>query len=292
MAKKLQIDTEGELDYVPEIYRTGTSLSEVKKISPSELKINSLNSTYFQTESTEYFENLREDVRKRGIIVPLIAKKDGTLLSGHNRLQIAIELELKRVPVMYVLEDLSEDREREMLIKDNLYRRQLNQSDWISLYKRLYPEFESTYLNPEATETRGRKNGTGSITLEQIAGETGQTVGAIKSQIKRTRDKISGKPPAIKNNSFTETIAKPEGVSHNSKGTLKNSFNETISLPDSEVRQTKKNSFNETISDLTNLQTTLRHIEEFYLSSEPDTRKDVENTLALFMGRLSLLSEH
>ncbi len=186
----------------------GTRLSDVQHIAPDKLKQNPLNSDFFREESDDYFDRLQTDIRERGIIVPLLAKKDDTLLAGHNRLRVALKLGLETVPVQYVLDGLAESVEREFIIKDNLYRRQFSTAEWIHLYKKLYQEFDkqiqqetrgggqkwskleskterSVLLGdaPSAlTETR--------LTAQKIADDTGQKLSAVQKQLTKYRREI------------------------------------------------------------------------------------------------------
>ncbi len=213
MARKLSIDVSADVEVIPAQYRNGTALSEVKKVSPALLRANKKNKEYFVEETDEYFTNLRDDVRRRGIIVPLIARQDGTLLAGHNRLQIAQELKLTQVPVQYVQEDLNEEREREFIIKDNLFRRQLDTQEWVDLYRRLYPDFEAVFLNTATKATSGRKKAADKrLTISTIAEETGQKYDTVKTQIRRARETANvsskGKKPQ---KGFTEPfLSNPE----------------------------------------------------------------------------------
>ena len=90
---------------LPEAVRFGIRLSEVRQTFVNTLRVNPLNATFFPQETLEYFKNLTKDIQERGIIVPLVAKADGTLLSGHNRLQVALGLGLRYVPVQFVEEN-------------------------------------------------------------------------------------------------------------------------------------------------------------------------------------------
>jgi ParB-like chromosome segregation protein Spo0J len=178
----------------------GVRLSDVQYVSPKKLTPNTLNSFFFKEESSEYFSNLREDIRERGIIVPLIAKKDDTLLAGHNRLRLARELGLENVPVQYVLDGLNDNAEKEFIIKDNLYRRQFSAAEWIELYKKLYPEFDEQIQ--QETRGGGRKwNKTedsvllpperqSRLTAEKIASDTGQKISAVQKQLTKYRREI------------------------------------------------------------------------------------------------------
>jgi ParB family transcriptional regulator, chromosome partitioning protein len=176
----------------------GIRLSDVQYISPSRLKPNPLNTDYFREESNEYFNQLREDIEKRGIIVPLIAKKDDTLLAGHNRLRLAKDLGIENIPVQYVLDTLPLASEREFIIKDNLYRRQFSSAEWIGLYKKLYPNFDEEIHQ----ETRGggmKWSKTehsvlledSRLTADKIARDTGQKVSAVQKQLSKYRKEVT-----------------------------------------------------------------------------------------------------
>jgi ParB-like chromosome segregation protein Spo0J len=145
---------------------TGLRLSDVIQEVPKKLRANPLNSNFFSEETSEYFENLRQDVKERGILVPLVARQDGTLLAGHNRLRIAKELQLSLVPVQYVLDELSEDAERKFVINDNLLRRQLTGAERITLYRILYPNFD--------TRLNARTNGRPKVTDKSFSSKKGE----------------------------------------------------------------------------------------------------------------------
>lgn len=150
-------------------------LSDIIFIEIDKLHENTANTLYFKTEDPEKLRQLKKDIAERGILVPLIAKKDYTLLAGHNRLKIAKELNLVKVPVQIVENDLSETDERTFLIKDNLLRRQLSQDEWIELYKILFPNFEERITSIDNP-----------LTNKEIAEQTGQSVEAVKKQIQRS----------------------------------------------------------------------------------------------------------
>jgi ParB-like chromosome segregation protein Spo0J len=174
---------------LPESLQGKVKLTDkVQWVKPDSLRPNPRNQELFDNESVEYFSRLRDDVQQRGIVVPLVAKEDGTLLSGHNRLLIAQELALKIVPVQYVQNDLSAEQEQEFIIKDNLYRRQLSQLERIALYKKLFPTFEETFLQPQMEVKTGRTSkGDSRLTLKTIADTTGQKLSAVKMQVTRAR---------------------------------------------------------------------------------------------------------
>lgn len=175
----------------------GLELSEIRYVAPSELSSNSLNSM-FPAEKERYFEELAEDVQQRGILVPLIAKRDGTLLAGHNRLQVALKLDLARIPVQYVETVLTRQEEVRFVIADNLFRRHLSNEDKIRLYKHLYENFEERLklrhdlYKPQDSESEGSEQGVHLVnppvvtplTAAIIAKDTGQKVATVQKQLR------------------------------------------------------------------------------------------------------------
>lgn len=195
----------------------GVRLSDVVQELPSKFHVNPLNNEFFSEETTEYFDNLRQDVQERGIIVPIIAKKDGTLLAGHNRLRIAKELRLPVIPVQYILNPLSDEEERIFVINDNLIRRQLSNADRIRLYKIRYPNFDER-LNArsngrpkdtnDATEKKGERfplsenKSNTPLNASVIARDTGQSREAVKKQLQQYKKE----QPQKKNPQHSEQV--------------------------------------------------------------------------------------
>lgn len=233
----------------------GIKTSDIERVSIHTLKDNALNTQYFIEETPEYFEQLQKDIQERGIIVPLIAKEDGTLLAGHNRLRVAKALGYDTVPVQYVLENLSHEEERGFLVKDNLLRRQLTNEQKIHLYTVLYPEFKERFLNPNVLPKAGRKSKEDtSLTLEQVARETGQSVSAVKVQVKRTRD----------------TLAE-QTSDRNAQGTKNNRYNVPVSEKNREARNKKidkNNRYNVTISDAQGISNIMQTAQKLVLELE------------------------
>lgn len=189
-----------------ELQRYGMRLSDIHYVAPSELRANPVNSRLFKEESSGYFHRLRKDIQEKGILNPLLATSGGKLLAGHNRLRIAEELDLPSVPVQYVEETLSEEREKEIIIKDNLLRRQFSSSEWVMLYKQLYPNFDEEITKENRGGDRKSKNETTSnddnadtvqtptkLTAKRIAQETGQTENAVKKHLRTYKQQITPK---------------------------------------------------------------------------------------------------
>lgn len=73
----------------------------------------------------EYAE-LKEDIRRRGVMVPIEFDEDGNVLDGHHRLQICAELGITEYPKV-IRAGLTEEQKRTHARKLNMARRQLNQ---------------------------------------------------------------------------------------------------------------------------------------------------------------------
>ncbi len=196
----------------------GLEMSDVIFEHPGSLFPNPQNTKLFGNNEGKYAE-LLEDIRERGIIVPLIVKPDKTLLAGHSRLRVALELGLDNIPVQYVENTLTEQQEREFLIKDNLFRRQLTSAEWIDLYRILFPNFDERVqekVSGRKSQEEIRKNwinGTAvgipqdggieeapkkPLTAREIAKATGQKERTVQHQLKKHREEKSGKATAPK----------------------------------------------------------------------------------------------
>lgn len=116
----------------------GLTLSPVRRLPRLEVVLSEKNQKAFSPLSEPDFERLKADIAERGIIVPLILKRDKTLIAGHNRLRAAEALGLESVPVQYVETELSPESETAFVIKDNLLRRQLTAEQKESLILSLY----------------------------------------------------------------------------------------------------------------------------------------------------------
>jgi hypothetical protein len=187
-------------------------LSEIEYLHPSELRANKHNAVLFGIEDDNRTKKLRADIAARGILVPLIAKRDGTLMAGHRRFAIAEELGLREIPVQWVLSTLTEEEEIRFLIKDNAYRRQLSAEEWIQLYQRMYPEEFATMMQSERrggihkleeSIPEGKANGvrfaqkahkdsnssSSPLTPKVIAEATGQHLRVVQKQLKQYKEK-------------------------------------------------------------------------------------------------------
>jgi ParB-like chromosome segregation protein Spo0J len=78
---------------------------------------------------------LREDIKRRGILVPIEVDEDGNILDGHNRAAIAEELNISYEPVKRSLP--SEKEKIDHVLKSNLLRRDVGQIAWAKAVRRL-----------------------------------------------------------------------------------------------------------------------------------------------------------
>ena len=71
------------------------------KISPAMLIPNKKKQEVYQDKPQNY-EEIKRNIEEHGIIEPLfVNKKTNVIISGNLRLQIAVELGLKEVPVIF-----------------------------------------------------------------------------------------------------------------------------------------------------------------------------------------------
>lgn len=167
-------------------------LSDIVKVSVSKLKENPLNEKYFPgLDDSAEFDALYDDIESRGILNPLVAKRDGTLLAGHRRLKIARLQGKKSVPVQWCEQDLSPDAELEYLLKDNVLRRHLSPEERKALYKAVCKNFERR-VDLENSKHR--------ITARELAEKTGlnpRTVNYDLSRIKHEQRKEKNLKSAV-----------------------------------------------------------------------------------------------
>ena len=106
------------------------------------LKEYSLNKQFFDGITGSDYETLKEDIEKNGIKTELHILPDHTVLCGHQRLKIALELNLNEIPVK-IIDNLKTDEEiKEYVIKDNLLRRHLDTKQKYLLIAELSKTYE------------------------------------------------------------------------------------------------------------------------------------------------------
>jgi ParB-like chromosome segregation protein Spo0J len=169
-------------------------------VSPNDLLINPEN-PYRELNKDDY-ERLKADIAKRGIIDPLIIDEKNTLLTGHNRLQIALELELETIPVRKLSSLLSSEEKYKIMLLDNLNRRQLTPAEKTEFIKKAYGKEINTdhrgkvKIKPTGDGFKEKIN-----TAEKISKETGiskrqaeRIISKIKSESKPKETEAKIKP--------------------------------------------------------------------------------------------------
>tara|TARA_B100001250_G_C19794106_1_gene787963 strand:- start:64 stop:555 length:492 start_codon:yes stop_codon:yes gene_type:complete len=67
--------------------------------------------------SSKQYKDLKESIKKFGLVDPIIVNKDNTVIGGHQRLKVCKEL--KYIEIDCVMLDLSKEEERELNIRLN-----------------------------------------------------------------------------------------------------------------------------------------------------------------------------
>ena len=172
-------------------------------IPPGKLKPNP-NNPYKELPKDDY-ERLKKDIAERGIIDPLIIDENLILLTGHNRLKIAIELNLKEIPVRKISSEISEKEKEKILVLDNLNRRQLSPDEKRDFIKKYYgEEIQKDHRGKQSIKpTRvGFKEETNKINVaEKVSKEMGMSkrqAERIVSDIRKENKPISENPPGKK----------------------------------------------------------------------------------------------
>jgi len=92
------------------------------EINPKLLKPHPKNNEYYNDLSQEKYEEIKRSIAFHGIRDPLKVLPDYTIISGHQRYRIALELGLEKVPIE--IKDISPEEAEYLLIAENEERRQ------------------------------------------------------------------------------------------------------------------------------------------------------------------------
>lgn len=121
------------------------------------LKINKEYEQLLPDLTEEEYESLKQSIRESGIRVKLQVLKDGTILCGHNRYNIAKELKMPEKDIPYEVIDITgDDNIKKYIIEDNLLRRQLNTAWKVQLSEKL-DEIEQRLAKQRMSEGGKRK---------------------------------------------------------------------------------------------------------------------------------------
>jgi uncharacterized protein (UPF0335 family) len=155
-------------------------------LSPNDLKESTEN--LFDRLEEEDYQRLKKDIKERGIIDPLICDNSFTLLTGNNRLSIAKELKLEKIPVRILQNNLSHKEKEKLHVLDNLNRRQLTYEQKIKFISMYYKE-DLEKDNRGGNRKQKDKN---EVTpkKENVAEKISKELGMSKRQAERITAKI------------------------------------------------------------------------------------------------------
>ena len=97
-----------------------SSTPNIQILPITSLKPHPLNATLYETldPSSDQFQQLLASMKEHGILQPLQVRPDGTVLSGHRRLAVALQLKLEHLPC--ILREDGDDRV--LIVENNRYR--------------------------------------------------------------------------------------------------------------------------------------------------------------------------
>lgn len=159
------------------------------------LKEHCKNDYYFDSMTSEQFEELKKSINENGLIHKIVCTSEGVIISGHQRYKALKSLEIEEVEVMIKDFDNENDIEN-ALIDANIQSRQgLNGLNPIKIVRIL--DFKKERYNivngirKDYKEAISREIGTPK-TMQDLAEELGMTLGQLQaiSQVNRLSDEF------------------------------------------------------------------------------------------------------
>lgn len=140
--------------------------------------------------SPDEYQELKADIAKNGVVVPVLVDEDGNIIDGHNRVQIAKELGIP-YPVE-MRDDLDDAGKRGLAFALNLNRRHLNREQRRALIA------ESLKADPQlSNREHERRTGSHKNTVQSVREElesTGQIAQSDKRVSADGRERPSTQP--------------------------------------------------------------------------------------------------
>src|SRR5690625_2085439 len=99
----------------------------INMIKTDKLKEHHKNGYYFTDIEGEKYEEVKRSIQENGIRDPIKCTRDYTVISGHQRLRIARDLNMDKVP--YQMLDVDEKEAEYLLIAENVERRGQAETD-------------------------------------------------------------------------------------------------------------------------------------------------------------------
>lgn len=145
----------------------------INMIETDKLKEHHKNGYYFTDIEGEKYEEVKRSIQENGIRDPIKCTRDYTVISGHQRLRIARDLGLEKVP--YQMLDVDEKTAEYLLIAENVERRGQAETDPIK--KSRIASFLKEYWNV--------RNGVGRNLGQNGLGDIVDTIGENERTTKR-----------------------------------------------------------------------------------------------------------
>ncbi len=123
-----------------------------------EIEVENLTPNLFQPRKNfnkEKMEELKESIKKHGIIQPIVARKMANgyeIIAGERRLKAAKEIGLKKIPA--IIKSINNEKSLEIALVENIQREDLNPVEQANAFKRLIDEFNLT--QQELAEVTGK----------------------------------------------------------------------------------------------------------------------------------------
>ena len=175
---------------LPVLEKHGVELSDILYLPLAELRDNPLND--YPPLPEDELEELTADIREKGILVPLIAKLDGTLVCGHNRKAAGLRAGVDRAPVQQILSPLSAALEKDIMKSENDRRRggRWSKEQKEKFIQENFGEDITRTDHGGARANAGRKSGNqGSMNLEKVGPTEEQSL--AKKIEKQSRGRIT-----------------------------------------------------------------------------------------------------
>jgi hypothetical protein len=118
--------------------------------------------------SDDEYENLKDSIREKGVLVPVIFDERGNVIDGHHRLRICQELGITEYPII-TRENLSEQEKRSEARLLNIHRRHLSQQQRRDLIAQELQE------NPNRSNNAiAKRLGVSDMTVASVRNELGE----------------------------------------------------------------------------------------------------------------------
>ena len=146
--------------------------------------------------STDEYAELKADIAKNGVVVPVLVDEDGNIIDGHNRVQIASEL---RIPYpVEMRDDLDDAGKRGLAFALNLNRRHLNREQKRELIAR------SLKADPQLPNLEhSRRTGTSDKTVASVRSEL-ESHSEIPNDVPRLNSRGQERPASYQRSSGPE----------------------------------------------------------------------------------------